>query len=498
MKEKKKIKNISCFLALLIFLLISKTLGEAVSLNWNGYLFLDNRANVNSPVEFSWNEYRLDIKGEVYAFGKTKFFGETWIRSLGFPSVNSITNLTNPSLLLSQNILLREAYVDLYGLAFENLDLRIGRQRISWGKGDRINPTDVLSPYDLEDVWDFGRRLGTDGIKASLYLRNVTLEAVYIPFFRPSVLPSGPMMSLFKTSVPNLPGTNQSINVYDTIEMPLLSPKESSSGGIKIGGRIPIIDIDASVSYAYFRDCLPIVKGIELNPKASSVQSLIEDAMDLNINIESAKATLIYPRLHMLGIDFAGAISKLGIWGEGAIFFPDRQYDMVTTIKRNEAIDTLMQMLSALPPSMTTQYESLINMANNGIQSPYLKKDPYIKLVLGIDYTFSWNMYLNLQYVHGFVHERGDSIQDYLMGNLDWNLLNNKLKLTPVGIGLEIKDFSNISKSYALVGQPQIAWYPLDNTEIILGARIIDGKEGTYFGKIKDQDEIYLKIKYSF
>lgn len=454
-----------------------------LSLSWNGYVLADDRAHVSGVYNFAWQEYRLDLKSELRVFGKAKFSSDLWIRSLGFPSPKDVTDLQKTGTVSPQNISLREAYVDLYGLGFKDLDVTVGRQRIAWGTADKINPTDVINPYDLEDIWDFGRHLGSDGLKAVYYIGGFSITGIFIPLFKPAVLPFGNLVNVLMPSMTSIPGINV-MDVTDTVLMPPLTIKENSTVALKFGGRLA--GVDFSVSYAYFRDGLPIASGLTLVPKAKNVQELTADIMsDGIIDIKEATAKLEYPRLHMAGFDFSGAIAKLGIWGEMGVFIPEKRTDMTVAFGGN---DTLAQFLSGMA-------------ASSGMlasQKPALDNKPYVKFVVGLDYTFPADIYINAQYIHGFVHERGDSIEDYLMANLDWNLLNDKLKLTPIGIGLEIKNFSKIADNYAIVGQPQITWYPIDNAEIVLGARIIDGKNGTYFGRVKNDDEAFVKVKYSF
>ena len=61
---------------------------------------------------------------------------------------------------------IREAYLDL---SHGPLDLRIGKQIIAWGRADRINPTDNLTPrdYTLLVPDDDDQRLGTPAVKAT-------------------------------------------------------------------------------------------------------------------------------------------------------------------------------------------------------------------------------------------------------------------------------------------------------------------------------------------
>jgi hypothetical protein len=454
-----------------------------LSLSWNGYVMADDRVHVStSPYDFSWQEYRLDLKSELKAYGKAKFYGEVWLRSLGFPSPKNDADLQQTTSASPLNLDLREVYAEIFDLGFKGLDVTVGRQRIAWGTADKINPTDVINPCDLEDIWDFGRHLGSDGIKGMYYIGDFTITGVFVPIFRPSVLPLGNMINVLMPPMPSFPGVNIG-SVTDTVLMPALSPKDNSTGALKFGGRVA--GIDFSLSYAYFRDGIPLVSGLELIPKASNIGEVLADMADGTLEIKEAKARLEYPRLHMAGFDFAGAIAKMGIWGEMGVFFPEKRTNMTVTFGGN---DTLARFLGSLP-QVSGEFAS---------QAPALDEKPYVKFVVGLDYTFSWDMYVNLQYIHGFVQDRGDSIEDYLMGNLDWKFFNGKLKITPIGVGLEIKKFSKISDNYAVVGQPQLAWYPIDNMDITLGVRLIDGKNGTYFGRLKNDDEAFANVKYSF
>jgi hypothetical protein len=45
---------------------------------------------------------------------------------------------------------------------------------------------------------------------------------------------------------------------------------------------------------------------------------------------------------------------------------------------------------------------------------------------------------------------------------------------------------------------PEVSYIPIDNAEITVGARIIDGTQSTSFGRVMDNDQVYIKLKYSF
>jgi len=424
-------------------------------IKWNGYLQTDNRLRLKGDNDFSWQEYRLDLKTEVKPIEKTHFYSEVWLRSLGFPTVKNSPDLVSKDKVSPLNLDFREAYVDLYGFLLDNLDIRIGRQRIAWGTADKLNPTDNLNPDDLEDIWDFGRHLGSDGLKASYYLGDYTFTFVYIPIFTPAVLPRGDWASALSPSM-ELPAGLTLGNSTDTIILPKNNLKESSITGVKISKNL--FGYDFSLSYVYGRDDLPLARKITFTPTASPGE----------VDIASE---LIYPRMHIAGMDMAGAIANVGIWAEAAIFFP-KKIKMITD-------------LSAL---------------GMGVQESIALNDkPYVKYVIGADYTFKNGIYVNGQYLHGFIHERGeDNMEDYFMFGMEWKLFNDKLKIIPISGGIEIKKFNNIENNYALILSPEINYYPVDNAEVTLGVRWIEGKDTTSFGKVKNNDEVYFKVKYSF
>ncbi|HEX29698.1 TPA: hypothetical protein ENG04_06420, partial [Candidatus Poribacteria bacterium] len=114
---------------------------------------------------------------------------------MGFPKVGTLADLQRfeRDRATPWSIDLKEAYLDVYSFLIDNLDLRMGKQIVIWGTADRINPTSNICPDDLEDVFDFGEKLGVNSIKASLYWSvgetDLTLTGVFVPVFTPSILP---------------------------------------------------------------------------------------------------------------------------------------------------------------------------------------------------------------------------------------------------------------------------------------------------------------------
>ena len=426
-----------------------------------GNLLTDQRFRLQEDNQWSWNENRLNLQLEKKIPGDAKFHSEIWLRNIGFPSLFSSTQLNNKDLTSSYNIDFREAYVELYGFLFEDLDIRIGRQRIAWGAADKLNPTDNLNAYDMEDIWDFGRHHGSDAIKMTYYINDYSLEGVYIPFFRPVTLPMGDWAAAFNPEM-TLPMGMILKSFSDTLITPQHNLKESAVAGLKFGGLL--LGYNFSLSYVYGRDGLPLANYNTFTP--------VDTLGGVNI-----KTSMFFPRMHIIGADLAGSIGSIGIWAEGAAFIPDEAITMSTD-------------LSAFYPMSPVPV----------IQDTIILEDkPYFKFVIGTDYTFGDGSYLNFQYLHGFIHERGkDAINDYFMAGFEKKFFDEQLKLTPLAGGFIVADWEDIKNNYAFIYAPMVSYYPNDNAEINFGVRLLEGKGNNMFASVKDKDEFFFKLKYSF
>jgi hypothetical protein len=430
---------------------------QAGGIRIGGQVRTDDRVSAETTPQMNYQEYRLDLTTEARPTDKARFYADAWVRSSGVLSgVSSSADLFNMGSVSPLNLVLREAYFEINGFVFDNVDIKIGRQRIAWGTADRLNPTDNVNPYDLEDIWDFGRHLGSDGVQLSVYAGDIQFTGIVIPVFTPAVLPTGDWATaLMPASMQLPPGLTVAATTAD-VSLPSVSLADSITAGIKVKGSI--LGYDVSLSYLYARDSLPIVDNAVVTPGAAP------GSVDVSSN-------LLYPREHIIGADMAGSILSVGVWAEAALFLPEKVI-------------------------LTTDTTGL----GGGVQeSVALDSSPYVKFVIGGDYTFPGNVYLNVQYVHGFFQERGwDNLEDYFVFGLDWKLFDDKLKISPLGVVLEIKDWGNLPNNYAILAAPSITILPIDNAELIVGVHWIQGTSTTTFGQLTDNNEVFLQAKYSF
>ena len=449
---------------MLILLSTNITKAQENQLKLSGELLIDQRFLFEAPNEWAWNENRLTLKFDKKIADNSKFYSEVWLRNIGVPSINTSANLYNKGIIDPYNLEVREAYVQLYGFLSKKLDIKIGRQRIVWGTADMLNPTDNLNPYDLEDILDFGRHRGSDAISFDYYLNSeFSLQGVFIPFFQPANMPVGIFANALTPSM-ELPQGMTLMGFSDQINMPSYTFSESATAGMKFKGFAA--GLDFSLSYLWGRDGMPVSTYNTFTPVNATG----------GITIHS---DLSFYRTHIFGLDMAGSIGGAGIWAEAAAFLPENEVNMITDV-------------SALYPAGTPTTMTVID-------STILNKKAYTKFVVGSDYTFGDGTYLNVQFMHGFMNERGsDNLNDYIFVQLDKKFFEDKLKISPLAGGFIVSDWSDIENNYAIVYVPNISYMATDNTEMTLSAAVFDGKGNNMFSNLADYNMFMFKLKYSF
>lgn len=456
--------KITVFLILMLAVISGKiSAQDENNLKLSGELLTDQRLLLRDNNDWAWNENRLTLRLDKQIASESKFYSEIWLRNIGLPNAVHSSSLYNKGIIDPYNLEIREAYLQINGFLNNKIDLTLGRQQIAWGTADKLNPTDNLNPYDLEDLLDFGRKRGSDAINLQYYFNyDFSVQGVFIPFFQPANMPVGIFADLLNPSIA-MPQGMVLNNFSDTLMMPKYNLEESSTVGLRFKGFAS--GVDFSLSYVWGYDGLPY----------SSKNMLTPIDMTGGTNIHSE---LSFMRNHIIGVDLATSIGGAGVWVEAAAFIPDQ--DMVMT--------TDLSAFYPGSPAPVTQDSVLLK-----------KNKPYIKFVVGGDYFFADGSYLNLQYLHGFVHERGsEGLNDYIFFRYEKTFFNEKLKIIPIGGGFIVTDWGNINENYAIAYLPEISYRATPNAEITLSAAIFDGRGDHLFAALKDYNMLMLKMKYSF
>jgi len=321
---------------------------------------------------------------------------------------------------------LREVYGDIY---LNSLDFRIGKQIIQWGRADGTNPTDNITPWNYTLLFseDSQLRSGVIALRSNYYYKNLTFTGIWIPFFEPNRFPLPPNYQVTEETPSQTLGNSQ------------YAFKIDSTGGI----------LDWSLSYFDGFDPMP------------------------DLSLSTTGIILRYPRIRVIGGDFAATLGKFGIRGEAAYFFTE-------------------------------------DMDGNNPE----KKNPYLFYVLGVDRTLWEYLYLNLQFIQRIVvnYKNPMEIQNPYLRDVAVRgaIINNQLdritnaislkigyKMFHETLNLELSGIYNITRRDYLI-RPKVIYAFTDHLSGILGADIYEGKENTLFGLLEDNTTFFAEIKYGF
>jgi len=217
-----------------------------------------------------------DLDDESHLFGATLFLDGSYQDGpwrLYLQSQIQKAHVTDDDSLL-QDHALRQFYLDWRG---DHLDLRIGRQLIIWGRSDRFNPTDIITPTDFRFLTaDLnGQRFGATGISGRYFLNHEwSINGVALPEFSPTTLPRG-----------LLP---------DGVEEPKRMGPSVGFDNPQLALRIERIGIGLDFSLSAYR-------GYSLLPAIS----IVDDEL-----------VRVHPRVVMFGADFAATVDQWGFRGE--------------------------------------------------------------------------------------------------------------------------------------------------------------------------------------
>ncbi len=252
-------------------------------LDFDGFVKIDKRFLVGDGVSNgdTYGKVRFEAKSELTEdlFSLVSLD----LRYYDFPLLEDFPFVSEIESNYPVDLLLWEAYVELNQFIWDNLDVKIGKQRIAWGTADTFNPTDNLNPDDFTDFLDFGLNVPTLALKANYYFEDYTVMVAWLPVFEPALFPRGGTLS-FLGQVPV------------DVEVPART-LDNGMFAAKLSGTA--FNVDYSLSYFRGFDDIPI--------ELRNVGGL----------------TLGFPEIQVGGFDFAGEFRSVGFWGEVAMFFPE-------------------------------------------------------------------------------------------------------------------------------------------------------------------------------
>jgi hypothetical protein len=354
------------------------------------------------------------------------------------------------------NVDLREAYVNAY---LGPLDLRLGHQIIVWGRADAFNPTNNLTPLDLRvrSPLEDDRRLANLGLRSFLNLAPFRIEAVWLPIYRATQVPSvaSPSYVDFK---------------YNNYPAPSL---QNGTEAARVHLELPAVE--ASVSYLYGYAPLP---GLALNgiSEGQTVgDSVIPQAQPIRIERKA------YDQ-HVVGFDFSTAIGDaLALRGEAAyrspLHYKRRAYAPNPDVQYVLGADRSFGNVSVI-----AQYMGRVVLDWHRAESPEFTEDP-AALGTGVPAAaiaqaiplIEGELRVRNQMLFSQLHK----VQHLATVRVEWLGLHETLSLSALA-------FVNFTTKEWLAF-PKLGYKLSDNLSAAVGAEIFAGPTGTLFGLIDRQ-----------
>jgi hypothetical protein len=345
---------------------------------------------------------------------------------------------------------LREGYVEVSREAWE---MRVGRQIIPWGRGDEINPTDVISPKNYTLLLPEGSpeyRGGVNAFRLDAFLPwNVRAIGVYVPFFEQTIIP--------------LSDPPEGARVDD--RLPALT-FENGSAGIKLdrsGGKV-----DASIAYYYGFNLLPEVR-------------IARAAADPLTGALTADVDLAHGRQHMIGADFATAAGRFGYRGEVAWVQTDNPH-----ARRVESVVPYLSYVLGIERSFSNSLSVIVQYTGRYVPD---RIDPERALENNSDPVLAQAKFLAARSTV-VINQQLDTVQNGWSLRLDKKFWNDTLDCELLGVHyFERNDF---------FVRPRVAYDWTDAWKTSIGGEVFHGPNNSTFGRIERNTGGFVEVKYSF
>ena len=378
--------------------------------------------------QFSRNENSLNLRLQATAGG---FSG---VADLDFDWIGLAEDLTTldavgrPELVSPYRLQTHGLYFEGTDIIADGLDVKIGEQVVAWGAGDQFNPTNTVNPPDLENVLFFGRQVANLMVRADYAVTETwNATAVFVPIFKPALLP--PTASFGLANVAQLPfldpGLRYSLHAerefaaendrlhpgeeYPTVARrlsPVLpEPRiENAQWAVRLGGSL--FEHDVGLSYYYGRTAFPVATASHTRQRTEEICDPVDPSNCL-VGLLETDTTVRYPRMQVVGLNMAGQIDPFG-WISN-VFKPigyRLEVGLYLPAARTHIITTDEVVLIGITQE-EGEYDYDVDGNAAGPRPLVVDDQPFLKWVLGLDYSLGRHVYLNVMWVHGLVDEYG-------------------------------------------------------------------------------------------
>ncbi len=447
---------------------------------------------------FGRNENRLEFYFAYTPNEHLQIVGDVEPVFFGISQAQELDDLATRQMLTPFHLESDAAYIALNDV-LPNLDIKIGRQTLIWGTADRFNPTNNINADDLEDRPLFTEPIGNQMVVVDYapLADKLWFQGVYVPIFYPALLPPSATAALKDPQAPvpyarqedldrigalqQLLGINPTLvpEVRTTVKIPrprFTNGQSAVKLGTSLGG------VDMSVSYFNGRHDIPTPILAESGIKDPQQGTAAECCYTSDV-------TLIYPRMQVIGADFAtqlGFLRNMGLWGEGGLFLPQpHEFRIEFPI----SVD--------VTPGGRPNDDGITNPVREMV-GPTIRSNPFIKATAGLDYTFGEHVYVQGQYLRGFIDEFGaDHIGNYIVGGTDLIFFGRHLIFRMFGV-VDLPTGRGDNGSYVLYPE-LILVPPWGSVTFELGSFFLLGESDTKFGQAAAGSSIaFFKVAGTF
>lgn len=383
---------------------------------------------------------------------------------------------------------LYEGYVSVKKFLYKDLEVSFGKERISWGKSDKVNPTDVLNPFDLSDLIDFSTKYPSWALDLKLYIPvfeetflQLVLEPISMPAKLNEIITYAYEIRIKDKILSEIQANSLTIGKVFSNYRPIDLNITNGIVGVKLSTKV--FDISTSLSFVSRKNDMPYVSKVyttnNVNVNVISSMPLI---LETNVNVSNIIYYMDYHRESIVGFDISKDLGIVLAWLELGIFLPE---------KVSTEVDALLNVNSPLGST---------NISTNWSES-YLK-DVYTKYVFGFDKTFNNGLYVNFQFAHGLGIERGfgdEKLQDYFIFNVEKRFFEDifKVRLYSIlnfdGVFSRFEEsnlLDALTKNAGVLGAVELSYYPVIGMKLYLSLIGIDANGTSRLYDFRDLDMV--------
>jgi hypothetical protein len=400
---------------------------------------------------------------------------------------------------LDPSVEFEEAYLDLDLAPFE---LRLGKQKLAWGKLDRVQPNEIFNPYQFQDPLmqeQEERKIGIPAIAATYaaparhWLPEETRftlawAPIYIPFRFPEqgerwFPPAAQVPDVFRIPAGLVPGEGQP--PLPAIEVPLSSGTrnpdpparrlENSAVNLRLAG------FRGGVDFALY-----FYHGIDTQPAFELlVEAFNPDPQQLQITADTTLQP-VFRHVDAWGADAAYIVGPVTMRLEAA-FIHGRPF---TRDLRLLVIDP-----SPLSPEILRvlrEFQAGATQVAVDVES-FVERDT-LEWGLGADYVYDgWLLIAQVNQTDVF-----DNDVDLLINDVETRLLLNLRKsFWQDRVHLQLVAVHAIESDYTLL-LPRLTVDITDSLDVRFGYLGISGSRFSLLGQYKENDQGFVRAQYRF